>query len=138
MKTTFLRATLFASVLCLFALPANALVYSFQSVAFTFPGYGIANITQTALTWSRGDRVNALEPVPDPGTFVVRDTALDVISLVDTNTEEVYLSPTAPSGDTQVPLNGVAPVPEPGTLLLLGSGLCGMLLYRKEKRASLR
>ena len=74
-----------------------------------------------------------LVPVPDDGianilNYVLADTG--IYSVRADAWDPAYRGPYAL---TLKGSGGPAPVPEPGTFLLLGSGLAGLLLYRRRK-----
>ncbi len=73
----------------------------------------------------------------NPLEFTITDTTFDILDFVYPNMEGNYfaghLRRFGDGNEDSIYLT-VAPVPEPATLILLGSGLGGLLLYRRRSR----
>ena len=83
-----------------------------------------------------GETGTALPPMVNPLEFTIQDTTLDILDFVypnmDGNIFAGHLRRFGDGNEDSIYL-AVAPVPEPGTLILIGSGLAGLLLYRKRR-----
>lgn len=151
MKKLILKTTILVGALWLFALPANALYYS-ASAANTMTSlnwYRGNIIASPASTWgltagNNGASLTWVSYLPQQyysmvgyngGSFAIRDTTRDIITFVSPfkgwgcPLGDVFRRSCDEGGSS----TGVAPVPEPCTLILLGSGLGGVLLYRRRK-----
>lgn len=75
----------------------------------------------------------------NPLEFTIRDTPLDILDFVFPNLDNNYfaghLRRFGEDNEDSIYL-AVAPVPEPGTLILIGSGLGGLLLYRRRRASN--
>lgn len=72
----------------------------------------------------------------DPLNFWIEDSSLEILDFVYPSTADYlfagHLRRFGDGNEDSIQL-AVAPVPEPGTLILIGSGLSGLLLYRRRR-----
>lgn len=153
MKKNILQYFTAAVFLCLMTFPAHALLYDYTtSGIMNSPGISNGAIVETSLTlfslnnptyssdsynqtWGRlFFRFNTTRLTEQP-SFAIQDTTHDVLGFVYPDTSGNYFSDQLSQFDErqESPLPTNAPVPEPGTLILIGSGLGGLLLYRKKR-----
>jgi hypothetical protein len=64
------------------------------------------------------DWLGGANETPGPQYFEIFDVGFNVID----------------SGDTQLAGNANTPIPEPASIVLLGSGICGLLVYKKRTK----